>query len=514
MANDIPVSADYTSRDFYALREELIARVQNRIPDWTGTDNNDFAMALIEAFAYMGDVSNYYIDRLANEAYLDTAVQRDTLLAIAERYGYQVKGYSNASLIVTFYNTSTSSVLIPAGTQVSGQVVVNNATQDVVFTTIADTTVPASDGTSAGTITTVATEGISSTVAANNSYGPIIGTSDGTAEQNFQIQDFPVVYNSVVVWVQSGSTYKKWTSVTHLQDYGPNDSVYTTYLDSQNNMYIKFGDGISGAIPTINATIRAVYTVGGGTIGNITTGVATTVKYVPGLSDSQTAALRGYITASNTTVGTGGADPESNDSIRQNAPGVLRAQNRAITLDDYGSLARAVPNVLKANAVGSGWGSVTLYIAPDRTVTDSDPTPGLDSSGTPTAEWTNIQSAVQTYLSDKIMIGASVTITPPTYTPVTIALSYTYFPEYTQTAVETAIKDTLVSNFAYYYMNFGDYFTMQNIEYAIQQVPGVKTAKVTLLYKTGASSGLAALQAGAGEIFTISQTNLVLTLGS
>ena len=31
--SDIPVSLDYTGRDYYSIREQLIARVQDRIPE-------------------------------------------------------------------------------------------------------------------------------------------------------------------------------------------------------------------------------------------------------------------------------------------------------------------------------------------------------------------------------------------------------------------------------------------------------------------------------------------------
>ena len=48
----IPVSVDYTSRDFYSIREQLIKRIQARIPSWTATDPADFGVAFVEAMAY------------------------------------------------------------------------------------------------------------------------------------------------------------------------------------------------------------------------------------------------------------------------------------------------------------------------------------------------------------------------------------------------------------------------------------------------------------------------------
>ena len=102
--SSIPVSVDYTGRDYYSLREDLITRIQDRVPDWTATDPADFGVALVEAFAYMGDLVSYYIDRTANEAFLQTAVQRSSLLNIAQTYGYVPAGYRQATTILTFSN--------------------------------------------------------------------------------------------------------------------------------------------------------------------------------------------------------------------------------------------------------------------------------------------------------------------------------------------------------------------------------------------------------------------------
>jgi hypothetical protein len=102
-ANKIPVSVDYTGRDYYSLREELITRVKAATNQkWQGNDPADFGLALIEAFAYMGDLMNYYIDRVANESYLATATQRQTLLNIASMYGYTPTGYVGSTVDATF----------------------------------------------------------------------------------------------------------------------------------------------------------------------------------------------------------------------------------------------------------------------------------------------------------------------------------------------------------------------------------------------------------------------------
>ena len=141
--SNIPISVDYTGRDYYSLRDALIARIQDRIPEWTASDPADFGVALVEAFAYMGDLVSYYIDRAANEAFLATATQRDSILNIALTYGYTPAGYRAATVDVVFSNTSEDAVTIPAGTVLTGAVVIEDTVETVYFTTDADAVVPA-----------------------------------------------------------------------------------------------------------------------------------------------------------------------------------------------------------------------------------------------------------------------------------------------------------------------------------------------------------------------------------
>ena len=124
--SNIPVSVDYTSRDYYALREDLINLVKARVnsgssKQWSGEDPSDFGLALIEAFAYIGDLTNYYIDRIANETYLPTATQRKNILNIARLYGYSPTGFRAAQLQVEFTNSYTTDVTnaVGNGTQIT-----------------------------------------------------------------------------------------------------------------------------------------------------------------------------------------------------------------------------------------------------------------------------------------------------------------------------------------------------------------------------------------------------------
>ena len=138
--SNIPVSVNYTGRDYYALREQIITRIQERLPNWTAADPADFGVAFVEGFSYMGDVLAYYIDRAANETNLATATQRDSLLNIEQNYGYIPSGYRQAYVDLTFTNTSGNIVTIPQGTIVTGDVVINDTINIETVRTIAFTT--------------------------------------------------------------------------------------------------------------------------------------------------------------------------------------------------------------------------------------------------------------------------------------------------------------------------------------------------------------------------------------
>ena len=510
--SNIPVSIDYTGRDYYSLRDELIARIQTRIPEWTASDPADFGVALVEAFAYMGDLMSYYIDRVANESFITTATQRDSLLNIALTYGYTPAGYRAATVDVTFSNSSEANVTIPAGTVVTGTVVIGDTAETVYFTTDAEAVVPSIVGETPGSYTVSASEGRSVILVGDNvtSYGELVGTSDGSPNMSFELGETPVVDGSIEVFVQDGDIFSKWTQVQHIIDYGPTNLVYSVFSDSSNVVSVRFGDGVSGTIPTNFSEIRVRYTVGGGTLGNISTSTLDTIDYIPGLSEGETTAIQGVVTVTNAVVGLGGSDPESNQQIRIAAPSALRSGNRAITLKDFADLAVSVSGVGKANATAAVWTSVTLYIAPTRTAQDTDIAPGLDDNNDPTAEYDRIESDVTEYLTDKILIGTTVTVQPPTYVDVVVTLQYRKLETYTTTEAEESLKNALLTGFGYVNMNFADKIYPRDIEFVTQQAPGIETVTVTALYRSG-GSGLNTLTGSAAEIFRFQEANTNLS---
>jgi hypothetical protein len=106
----------------------------------------------------MGDILNYYIDRSANEAFMTTASQRDSVLYLARLLGYNPTTVVASSVTLTFTNPTDAAIVVPAGTQIATSASTTGGTQ-IIFETNSEVTVPAKVSTVNGTATVVATQG-------------------------------------------------------------------------------------------------------------------------------------------------------------------------------------------------------------------------------------------------------------------------------------------------------------------------------------------------------------------
>ena len=467
MASNYIPSVDYTSRDYSAIRDDMIALIPYFLPEWTSTDASDFGITLIELFAYEGDGLNYYIDRAANEGFIATATQRSSVLAQANMLGYTPSTGTPATVTLTFSNSTANPVTVPALTQVATTTTVNGISTQIIFETDAAVTVSAN-----GTNTVTATQG-------KTYFYEHVGDSDGTANQVFALANYPlisktssVIVGTLVGGVPTGTIY---TEIPYLIDAGYNDPSYSVSTDANGISYINFGDGISGRIPPTNG-VYVTYRVGGGASGNVG----------PGTLNYQLNNVVAGIRVNNLAAASGGADPETTDSIRFNTPYSLTALNRAVSLADYAAIAVQVPSIAKAIAdSGSAYNSIILYIAPFGDT--SLGTPGVDSSGNVTSAFTNASTALITYITDKTPATTTLTINPPVYVPINITLNVNLLPQYKQSDVVAAVNQVLQSLFDFNNVIFAEQVVLQYVHTAISSVSGVDYADVTLLTRADAT---------------------------
>jgi hypothetical protein len=459
MATNFIPQVDYTSRDYTALRADLVDLIPYYAPLWTNRDPADFGMTILETFAYMGDILNYYIDKSANEAFISTASQRENVLQLAKLLGYKPTEPTAATCTVTFSNSSAVNITVPRLTRVATSAVSNASTTQIVFETDEEVVVPAGSTTTTVTVT-------QGTTVTNEA----IGESNGAVNQSFELNESSVINGSISILV-NGTSY---TEVPYLIDYNGYDPVFSTYTDGDGVTSVTFGDGISGRIPPNTAQITATYRIGGGASGNV---AANTIRFITNFSASGLTVLNNYISTALPGAASGGADQESTDSIRLSAPSSVKTLNRAVSLSDYASLVVQVSGVAKATSIADVYTSVTVYFAPygDR---------GVQVDGvTPSATFNNLKTVVSAYMTDKIPANTTVTFQPPSYVTVLIDAAITVLPQYKQSLVETDVYAILSELLAFENVAFGDRITLQDVMTTIAAVEGVGRVSITKLVR-------------------------------
>jgi uncharacterized phage protein gp47/JayE len=508
MANEVPSQIDYTSRDYTSLIEDLTSLVNVRTNyAWTADDPNDLGTILLESFAYMGDIMSYYIDRVSNELTLDTAARRKTLVDLGKLYGYRVSGPTPARVNVVFENISEITLDIPVGTQVLATLLYGDFTE-VYFETLQNATQLAPGD----TVTLLCQEGKTVNTDRPDLVSPTtnkplpvnLGTSDGTAAQVVSLIDPNIVDNSVIVYVGQGVAFTPWNYVESLTEAGPNQLVFTTNVDEDGITSLEFGDGINGAIPPAGQVISALYRTSAGVAGNLNSGTIEEVTFIPGNTVPEAI---GYLAVSNPTASFGGADGDDNDQIRNKVKDAITTRRRAVTLTDYAALATQVPTVGRAKAIAAVYSSVTLYL---QTQNDDSITPGV-VSGTATPTWTQLSGEVSSYLADKIPVGTTVTVQPPTYVDFYVTLDVVVDSSYNNDDVEQDIRDAFLNPgglFAYESVDFGQLVSYSAVMSKAFGIPGVRSVVISKLNTDDSSSAsTAGVQLVNGQIPVLQTSN-------
>lgn len=508
MSDIIPNQIDYTSRDYRALREDLIQRVRRRIPEWLGDDPADFGVVLLEAFAHIGDVMSYYIDRAANESTLSTATRRSSVVALAKQLGYQPFGYRPARTIVTFGNSSDEPVVLPARTKVSAVLDVDNALITIPFETDEAAVIAAG-----GTATAKVTQG--DVFRGETGFGVSLGMSDGLVSQRFLIPDQNIVSEEVEIFTFDGVNYAPWRRVDYLSDFTALSRVFSTTFNSAGVYTVVFGDGVSGFIPPTGHQVYCRYRAADGSRGNVPAGAITEITEIPGLTFSQVATLSGVLSVTNYSPAAGGTDEQSTESIRVQAPKFYRAANRAITVQDFEGISLGVSGCGKASAVSETLGTVVVAIAPYRDIGLAEDRPGydfVDPGWVLSTEMTRLMNRVRSALNDAKVIGSAVSVIEPVYVPIEIGLEVDVAAALNRENAGILIKEELLTRLDYAKVEFGSTIYESDLVALVSDLGISTSVSVNKLRRVGDESLVGTVTSAFDEILRLDADSITLTL--
>lgn len=458
---------DYSNRDFDSIKDDLLTRANEIVPEWTTREPSDFGVLLVDLWAYFADVLHYYVDKAAGEAFITTATQREALLSLASLFDYspQLQTASEATVTVSGVNVpSGQEITIPAGT-----VFVSPATSESPIVYFSSTTAEIASASVNPVISVVEGELVNSET---------VGSSNGTANQRFVLFYSGVIGNSVRVFVEEGTVVDgapsliEYQYINRLIDSAANDRVFTLATNANNETEIVFGNGINGRIPNTGQDVLVDYRKGVGIRGNIPVNAITQIQNSP----SQ------YIFISGSTAGNGGSDAESLESLRANIPNSFATQDRAVSLSDYKNLVLNVAGVAKGTASYSA-GTVTVYAAP---FTQDY----LNYSSGALSVSSELQDAIVAYYEPRQMVGASVTAASSiTLTEVDVTTTVNVLPGYIASRVSTNVSAALDTLFEFDNVFFNQTLSKGEIYRKIMAVPGVDYVSVSLPNTETVTSG-------------------------
>lgn len=327
-----------TELDFSALKNSLIAflQSQNTIQDYNYQGS---AMSvLLDILAYNTQYNAYYLNMVANEMFLDSAIQRESVVSHAKLLNYTPKSAISPTALVniTVNQVSGGTLTLPQYSTLISEAIDG---VNYNFLTTTSTTVPVTSNTATFTDVEIVQGKL-----AQFSY-----TVDSTANPTytFSIPDENVDTSTLLVTVQQSSGNNQYNIYTLGQNVlGLNgDSMVYFLQEGINGQYeIYFGDNILGNQLTDGNVVNLSYIVTQGSIG---TGANNFVMATP---------INGY---SNTVVtpvqsASQGSDKESIQSIKFQAPKSYAAQGRAVTKEDYITL-------IQQNTLGYTFDSVNVW---------------------------------------------------------------------------------------------------------------------------------------------------------
>lgn len=405
--------------DFDAIKSNLKTFLQGQ----AAFADYDFEGAglsvLMDILAYNTHYNALYTNLAVNESFLDSASKRSSVVSRAKEIGYVPHSATGAvatvNITVTGTTSSPATLTLPAYSSFSTTV---DGVQYTFYNTEAVST------SKVGSSYTFTGINIKEGTPLTFKYTVASGT-------RYILPNSGVDLSTLSVRVQDNSTSSVFNSFVNQEQ--------ILNLDEESKVFfIKEIEGELYELEFGNDTIgKALVT---GNVVNISYMVTNTIEANGARLFNYTGSslLGGTVAVTTTTPAVGGADIESIESIRYNAPRSYSSQNRAVTVEDYKALIfRLYPEAETVNAWGGEdnvppvYGKVFLSIKPTNTTVL-------------TAAQKNF--IINEILKQKNVVSITPEIVDPEYIQLDINTTVYYNPRLTsksESEIKTLVVDTI-----------------------------------------------------------------------
>lgn len=316
--------------DFDSLKSDFIKFLQNQnqFKDFNFEGSN--LSTILDLLTYNTHINAFYLNQIGTESFLDTALLKESVVSHAKELNYVPRSRNSSRAAVNISSTGN----------------VNDGTKTInKFTTF-------TTNLGSNTLTFSTDRDI---VAVNDGTGSFIANNvnifEGTVVTEFYdvtsantkvvISSANVDIDSIDIVVQNSASdlaNTPFTKAENLFNLTPTSSVFFVQGFGKDKYEIQFGNDVTGKRLTVGNIIRLRYRE---TIGEEGNNAKVFVSSDPTITTT---------TVANSSLG---ADRESINSIRFNAPRVFSTQDRAVTVEDYKSLIKnKFPTIQTLNVVG------------------------------------------------------------------------------------------------------------------------------------------------------------------
>lgn len=296
----------------------------------------------------------------------------------------------------------------------------------------------------------------------------VLGSGDSSqALQSFTLRQAPLTYVAASNPKGVDSTLHvrvnevEWHEAENLAEAGPTDLKFITRTADDDKTTIIFGNGEQGTrLPTGIENIRATYRSGIGKAGNVKAGQISLLMTRP----------LGVKEVINPLRASGGADRESRDQARRNAPLAVLGLDRLVSTQDYADFARKFAGIGKASAARLSDGNHQLVHV---TIAGADDIPIDKTSDLYQSLFKALHDFGDPYLPITLEMRELILII--------ISANVRILPDYLWESVANKIRLQLLDTFSFERRDLGQDALWSEVIHAIQSVEGVAYVDIDLL---------------------------------
>lgn len=293
----------------------------------------------------------------------------------------------------------------------------------------------------------------------------VLGSGNGAlALQAFTLRQPPLTFVPAPTAEGAATTLQvrvndvAWHETGSLAWLGPQDHGFAVFTDDAGVTHVAFGNGEHGArLPTGVQNVRAVYRNGIGRGGNVKAGQVTLLQTRP----------LGVKEVINPLRASGGADRETRDLARQNAPLSVMSLDRLVSVRDYADFTRRFAGIAKAKVLRTSDGVQQIV---QLTIAGVDDAPIDRSSDL----YRNLLEALHRWGDAELPLR----VDPRDLKALVLSANVRLLPDFDWEAVAPVLRDALLETFGFARRALGQPALLCEAIATLQRVRGVSHVDV------------------------------------